>query len=264
VHTYKDGLSGSVARDGWSGSTPDSTCSCPCEMFSSVGGATVGTSPEEAYRSALSSARTDGCGRLTTRRLAAGNPEMASAEGSTSASRRPSAAGSSDAAGASSSSPAAPALSPAAPWTAAASSSAESESEEWSAAAAAAAEVEGLDGDASGLRFRLRHLRRESGRVRVTEAEASVRSGGREFKGFREGDGRTDLRSTRPYEASSAAEDDEARESDGGVDGSRNESTRKEEGKQVYGLCSSQLVGTWIVHIAARSSRRLDVHGSCI
>ena len=158
MHTYKDGLSGSVARDGWSGSTPDSTCSCPCEMFSSAGGATARTSPEQADRSASSSARTDGCGRLTTRRLAAGNAEMASAEGSTSASRRAS-AGSSDAAGASSSSPAAP--SPAAPWTAA-SSSAESESEEWSAAAAAA-EVEGLDGDASGLRFRLRHLRRESG-----------------------------------------------------------------------------------------------------
>lgn len=155
MHTYKDGLSGSVARDGWSGSTPDSTCSCPCEMFSSAGSATVGTSPEHTDRSASSSARTDGCGRLTTRRLAAGNAEMASAEGSTSASRRPSAGS----AGASSSS-AAP--SPAAPWTAASSSAAESESEEWSAAAAAA-EVEGLDGDASGLRFRLRHLRRESG-----------------------------------------------------------------------------------------------------
>lgn len=154
MHTYMDGLSGSVAREGWSGSTPESTCSCPCEMFSSAGGAAAAeTSPEHADRSAATRARTDGCGRLTTRRLAMGKAEMGSDAGSTSASRSLSSAGSSDAAASSSA------------WTAASSSSlaaAESESSEWSAAAAV--EVEGLDGDASGLRFRLRHLRRESGR----------------------------------------------------------------------------------------------------
>lgn len=159
VHTYKDGLSGSVARDGWSGSTPDSTCSCPCEMFSSAGSATVGTSPEQADRSASSSARMDACGRLTTRRLAAGKLEMASAEGRTSASRS-STAGSSDAAASASLSVAPSPVAPRAEGSSSSFKAAESESEEWSAAAV---EMEGFDGDASGLSFRLRHLRRESG-----------------------------------------------------------------------------------------------------
>jgi hypothetical protein len=111
-------------------------------MFSNAGGTEAETSPAHADRSAATTARTDGCGRLTLRRVAAGKAEMASAGESTSASRRSLAAA-----------PARISSSTPADGTAVSSSSlaaAESESSEWS-------------GAASGLRFRFRHLRRESG-----------------------------------------------------------------------------------------------------
>lgn len=155
MQTYDDGLSGSLDRDGWSGSMAASTWSWPCEMFSSAGpGAAEAQLSPDTARSAATTASTDGWTRLIVRRMATGNPETGSAEESTSASRASSAV--------SSSPPPAPRVSPplAEPWSASSSSfaAAESESSEWSAP------PDCFDGEGSWERFRLRHLSFASGR----------------------------------------------------------------------------------------------------
>jgi hypothetical protein len=124
----------------------ESTWSCPCEMFSSVGAAAGAADAPAAARSAAMMASTEGCGRPTARRTAAGKEEMGSAEESTSASRWSRLRSSSPAAEA----PRGPSSSPA-PFAA----PAESVPSELSPGC--------FDGDGLAARFRFRHLDRESG-----------------------------------------------------------------------------------------------------